>query len=314
MKHHQFSQSLSRREFVGALAAWGAALAAGARAADATRRAMTLGFGLYGAKGARLEEFLPRLAALGFSSVELCLMPGWGCEPAQCSPARRKQIARLLDGAGLKLTSLMELVDLGGDAAAQRSVRERLARAAELGRDLAPQNPPVLETTMGGKDWEQVRTQFRDNLGGWAETAARAKMLIAIKPHRLQAVNRPEQALWLLRQVSSPWIRLAYDFSHYVHSGLTLEGTLDALLPHTAFVHVKDTVIDKGKPRFLLPGESGQIDYATLFRKLRQAGYRGDVCCEVSGMVSGKPGYDPLEAARICHRNMAAAMKQAGIA
>lgn len=310
---YQLSRRLSRREFVGIMAACGVGLAGGAQAADKKPGALTLGFGLYGAKGVKLEEFLPKLAGLGFESVELCLLPGWGCEPAQFTPLRRRDLARLLDGAGLKLTCLMEQVDLAGDGAAQRSVRERLARAAELGRALAPQSPPVLETTMGNGNWEQLRTQFRDNLGGWAETAKSTQTVIAIKPHRLQAVNLPEQALWLLEQVPSPWIRLAYDFSHYVHRDLTLAGTLDKLLPHTAFIHVKDTVIENGKARFLLPGESGQIDYAELFRKLKAASYRGDVCCEVSGMVSNKPGYDPLEAARISYKHMALAMQQAGI-
>ncbi len=39
-------------------------------------------------------------------------------------------------------------------------------------------------------------------------------------------------------------------------------------------------------------------------------GYRGDVCCEVSSMVSGKPGHDPLTAAKTCYRNLARALHQ----
>ena len=61
---------------------------------------------------------------------------------------------------------------------------------------------------------------------------------------------------------------------------------------------------------FLLPGESGTFDYANLLRLFHEGGYRGDVCCEVSSMVSSKPGYDPSAAAKTCYRNMARAFEE----
>jgi len=294
------------------------ALAAGAAldAPAATKRAtMTLGFTLYGAKGVPLEAILPRLKSLGFDSVEMCVAPGWGCEPEACSPQRRREMAAQLRGAGLRLACLMEHVGVEGDAAAQKAVCQRLERAAELGHALSPDTPPVVESTMGGKPntWEQVRTRFRDALGAWATVAARSKTVIAVKPHRFNAVNLPENAVWLVQQIASPWLKLVYDFGHFVHRGMTLETTLDAMLPHTAFVHMHDTVEEKGRVQFVMPGESRQIDYAALFRRLDQAGYRGDACCEVSSMVFKKPGYDPLAAAETCARNMTTALRQAGL-
>jgi inosose dehydratase len=294
------------------------ALAAGAafdaRAAGA-RDAMTLGFTLYGAKGAKLDEFLPTLKSMGFDSVELCVAPGWGYEPASCSPQRRREVRSLLAETGLKLSSVMEHVALDGDAAAQKIVCQRLASAAEMGHALSPHAPPVVESTMGGKpqEWEQVRTRFRDALGNWASVAEQTKTVIAVKPHRFNAVNRPEQAVWLIQQIASPWIELVYDFGHFVHRGMTLDSTLDVMLPHTAFVHMHDTVEDKGVVQFVLPGESRQIDYLALFRRLDQAGYRGDACCEVSSMVFKKPGYDPHKAAEVCARNMTQALRHAGL-
>lgn len=283
--------------------------------ASATRGAMTLGFTLYGAKGVSLERFLPRLKSLGFDSVELCVAPGWGYEPEACSPQRRKEIAAQLDGAGLGLPCLMEHVGLEGDAAGQKTVCQRLARAAEMGHALAPQAPPVVESTMGGKPqaWGQVRNQFRDALGAWATVARQSQTVIAVKPHRFNAVNLPENAVWLVNQVASPWIKLVYDFGHFVFRGMTLEKSLDTMLPQTAFVHMHDTVEDKGTVQFVMPGESRQIDYVALFRRLDQAGYRGCACCEVSSMVFKKPGYDPFTAAEICARNMTSALRQAGL-
>jgi hypothetical protein len=43
---------------------------------------------------------------------------------------------------------------------------------------------------------------------------------------------------------------------------------------------------------------------------LREGGYRGDVCCEVSGMVSSKPGYDPVAAAKRCYQNVSPAFER----
>lgn len=304
--------SVTRRDFLRTAASLSAAIASTSWAAPAARP-MPFGFGLYGAKGVKLDDFLPKLKTLGYDAVELCLMPGWGYQPESCSPERRRQIAQLLNKTGLALSSLMEHVELGGDAAAQKVVCERLLRAGELGHQLSPHSPPVVETTLGGKKWAQSRDQFRDNLGGWARVAERARTVIALKPHRMNAVCRPDDAVWLVKQVASPWIKLVYDYSHYVHSELTLESTLATLLPDTVFVHVKDTLIDKGRVRFCLPGESGKIAYPTLFRKLREANYRGCVCCEVSGMVSSQPGYDPLQAATRCSQNMLRAMREAGL-
>ena len=84
-------------------------------------------------------------------------------------------------------------------------------------------------------------------------------------------------------------------------------------LPFTAFVAIKDTVMVDGKARFVLPGASGQVDYPQLLKLLRAGGYRGDVNCEISGMVSKQKGYDPIATAEQCYANIAPAFAKAGI-
>ena len=116
-----------------------------------------------------------------------------------------------------------------------------------------------------------------------------------------------------MEQVQSPWVKLTYDYSHFAHRGMTLEGTLRSLLPHTRFIHVKDSVLRNGRARFVLPGASGQIDYVQLLKLAAAGGYRGDICCEVSGQVFGQKGYDPVQAAKACHANLSPAFKRAGI-
>ena len=121
-----------------------------------------------------------------------------------------------------------------------------------------------------------------------------------------------QQALWLLDQVRSPWIKIAYDFSHYQHRDLTMAETLKSLLPRTRFVHVKDARIENNRAVFVLPGEAG-VDYPALLRQLDEGRYVGTVCVEVSGMVQNAKGYDPIAAARRSYENVEPAFRAARI-
>ena len=281
--------SRTRRQFLRAAAGAAATAASASRllpgAEAAADGAITLGFSLYGMKSLKTEAAIRVVAEIGFDSVELCLLPDWDAVPNRLGQDRRKEIRTLLDGTGLKLSGLMELVSLTGTARDQQIVHERLKRAAELGHQLNPGAPPLIETTTGSGNFDNLRNQLRDHLDDWARIAKAAQTVVAIKPHRFEVVNRPEQALWLVEQVNSRWIKLNYDYSHFVHRDISLDESIGVMMPQTRFIHVKDTVLREGKARFVLPGQSGQIDYVRLLKLVHQAGYQGDVCCEVSGMV-----------------------------
>jgi len=68
-----------------------------------------------------------------------------------------------------------------------------------------------------------------------------------------------------------------------------MKASLNALLPRTRFIHVKDSAGEPQKFQFLLPGE-GRTDYGKLFSLLKQWGYSGPVCVEVSGQIFNKAG------------------------
>jgi inosose dehydratase len=268
---------------------------------------LTLGFSLYGMKTLKTGEALLRLSSIGYDSVEFCLNDSWDAAPKNLTPKRRRALRTLLDHFELKLTALMVNLSLAGD---QKRNHENLKEAAKVGHDLAPDMPPLIETVMGGGKWLEVKNRYRDSLGEWSETAKATKTLICVKPHRSGAVNRPEEAVWLAEQINSPWIKLAYDYSHFAHRGMKLEDTLKTMIPHTRFIHVKDTIIKHGKPRFVLPGESSQIDYRKLIWRAHELGYRGDINVEVSGQVWNQPDYNPISAALKSYRNIAPAFER----
>jgi hypothetical protein len=89
---------------------------------------------------------------------------------------------------------------------------------------------------------------------------------------------------------------------------------VDAALPITNYVAVKDAVEVDGRVRFALAGASDSWDQAEVVKRLYEGGYRGDFCCEVSSQIwRGDTDYDPVAATEECFRNMEAAFKRAGV-
>jgi inosose dehydratase len=280
----------------------------------AERKGCTLSTGTYGMKGVKLEEAIQLLAEIGYDGIEIATQPGFDGEPAKWSPDRRKEVRRLLDKTRLKLTALMEHLPPASDDRQHRADVERLGRVMDLARELAPDAPPLVQTVLGGGTWDEKKNFFRDRLADWLAAARERKVVLAIKPHRGGALSRPSEAVWLIEQLDkSPWLRLVYDYSHYAFRDMPLEETVRTALPYTAQIAVKDAVQREGRVQFLLPGESGTFDYAKLLKLFYDGGYRGDICCEVSSMVSGKPDYDPKAAAKTCYENMARAFEKAKV-
>lgn len=309
----------TRRSFLRASAtglALGGALATRPARADGpqTPRRITLSFGTYGMKGMKLEDALRALDEIGFDGVEIAAHPGYDGEPATMPADRRRAIRRQLDASGLAATALMENLPPAEDDRKHRDDLDRLRRVLELARDLASGQPPLVETILGGGTWDEKKALFRDRLADWQAAASEAGVVVAIKPHRGGSMTRPDEAIWLIGQLgNSPWLRMVYDYSHYAFRDMPVEDTVRTALPYTAHVVVKDAVQKDGKVVFTLPDEGGTFDYADLLRRLAAGGYGGDVCCEVSSMVSNRPGYRPIEAATASYGRMARAFRDANL-
>lgn len=303
---------VSRRALIGS----GALLGNGLISALAKGGAAPIGFGYgtYGMKTLPWDEALRTLAEIGYDGVEIALMPEWPTEPRLLSPADRRQIRALLGELGLALPAFLEVLPITGAAQKKAENVERLKRAIELGHDLSPHKQPVIETIIGRKtaEWDQVKASMVDEMKEWAKAAEAGNTVVCFKPHVGQAVQNPERALWLIREVGSRNIRVVYDYSHMYLEGFTLAESLKQLLPYAPFIHVKDSSGTPANHEFLLPGE-GKTDYVEYFRLLRQQGYGGFVVVEVSAMVQRKPGYDAISAAKMCYRRLAAAFEKAGV-
>ena len=275
------------------------ALAAGGMLARAQNRPFQFGFSLYGMKTLPYREGLAHVARIGYKSTELCLRPGWNTEPKLLTKADRAEIRKRIGDLGLGLPSVMENMGLARAGGNVQANLERLRAAAEICYETSPGPPALIETTVGGRvgTWDDIKSAMADELGAWAKTAEQLKVTLAIKAHSKTAMNLPERIVWLADQVKSPWIKMVYDYSHFVANSLDMRKTMEQVASRAAFVHIKDTQGRAPNHKFLLPGD-GDIDYKTYVKTLADVGYRGPVIVEVSVDVFDQPGYDPVAAAK----------------
>jgi sugar phosphate isomerase/epimerase len=264
-----------------------------------------LGFKQYGMKRIPVRDAISQIAKIGYKSLSLTLMPSWDTEPKLLSKTDRADIRKRISDLGLVLASVMESLRLLGPN--KENNLERLRVAADMAHELSPGAPAVIETTLGGRPaaWEGSKHQMADELGVWATTLEPQRTILAMEAHVGNAMDLPEKTLWMLNQVQSPWIGNLLDYSHYKLQGLDLRKTLLLLANRTVLHHLKDAEGTEENFRFLLPGETGKIDYKEYARVLHEIGYKGTVLAEVSTQISNKPEYDAVSAAKRCWDNLA---------
>ncbi len=304
--------SLSRRSFLAMGAA--AALAPSRSLADDAKEPLTigLGFSLYGMKSFPLAEAVKACAKIGYDCLELPVMAGWPADALAFPVEEQDRLRGHLEQTGLRLSALMENLVLAADDAQHASNLRRLAAAGKLARRVAPAGPRIIETVLGGRpdQWETIKPRMVERLRDWTKAAEDGDFTLALKAHVGGALHTPEDAAWLVRQAESRHVRAAFDYSHFQLRGADLAASIRTLVPHAAFIHVKDAQGDANRFQFLLPGE-GTTDYGKYLQLVAAAGYRGDVVVEVSGQLHGRPDYQPLAVAQRCYEKLAPVFAQA---
>lgn len=278
--------------------------------AAAGRASIKLHIGNYGMQSMEVDAALAAIRRIGYDGAELCLIKDWPSEPARLDAAARRRIRE----SGFPIPTLLEAFNLFASDEQHRQALNRIRAAAELAHDLNPKRPPILQTVLGGRaaDWPAARDRMAARLADWAKAAGDAKIRLAVKAHALNAVDTPEKLIALLDQVKHPALTAIYDYGHFQLRDLSIEQTMDELLPRSAFITVKDSKVVDGKPRFLLPGD-GSVDYPRYFAKVRQMGWSGWVLVEVTRQLQTAPGYDGVVAAERSYRHLAPVLKAAGL-
>lgn len=275
---------------------------------------MKIGYCTWGMPNVPIDTIIPFLERVGYTGVELTVIPGYTTDLALLDSAERKRIANMLVDHHLELPAIAaqtSMIDLDPEIA--RIHWSRLTSAVDLAVEWAQHGvPPAVDTTVGGgpDDWDALSPLLFERMGALVHYAAQRGVIIAAEPHVGSLLDTPARVLELLRQINSPWLKLNFDISHFNVQGIPYTESVPLLAPHTIHTHVKDERGVVPDFEFLIPGE-GEFDYVGYLHAMRTAGYNGYITAEISIMVQRRPGYDALAAAEQTYTTLAHAFEQA---
>ena len=227
------------------------------------------------------DESLRGIAAAGFKYVELSAVPGW---TEHVTLDGTEDVRRKLAGHGLEAVSLSGHSDL--------TTREGLEHGIRAVRWAAEYGLPIMNTAVGGHaSKEESEKAFLDNIGELADVAEDAGVVVALEIHGdIMASGR--KTLPLLEKIGRDSVKVNYDTANVeFYSGEKAVDDLEAIAPHLAHVHLKETTGGKGVWDFGAIG-SGSVDFARVLEILEQAGYTGPLSVELE--FQGEP-WPPLE-------------------
>jgi sugar phosphate isomerase/epimerase len=299
------------------------------------------------------QEFLPRLAEIGYTSLAISVVPGYGIGGTWVPNAAaldalsaddRRRIREGCESRGLELAAVVgNQPVIEDDPERSRQALDRLRRTIDFCAEVAPRDGgvPTLNTGSGGRpaELEGHRTQLVERLGQLADYAAGKGVTVCVEPHVGAAIDTPERAEWLVRAVDHPRLRLDFDVSHFEVVGIPMTDSVPRLVPLSASAEIKDQhlrYLDRPEPagwrvagngagravapdgrevefQFLLGGE-GDFDLPGYLRLMQTAGWTGAIGFEASVQCQARPGYDALGEAERTYRWMAAGWARAGIA
>lgn len=276
---------------------------------------MKIGYGTYGMPEVPVWDALPRLAEMGYETVEICVADRWPTAPHKLLPTDRNRLRDLLQSTGLEPSAFMLFLSLMAPEGDELAEQERLFHeACVLAHHLAPDTQPVIVTVLGpaSRDWEAVREEVVDRVARFGGLAAEAGCRLALEPHVNALLDRPERVTWLMERVHTPTCGLNFDISHFAVADYPRAETIRALARYAFHTHVKDGRMEEGSVRFLLPGEGG-CDYTAYFREMAEAGYQGPITVEITAQIFNLPEYDPWPAAQFSLETLQQARTESGV-
>lgn len=228
------------------------------------------------------EEHFPlleRLKKTGFDGVEIPVFEG--------DANHYKKIAAELKKQGLGCTTVTvvgpEANPISPDAAIRKAAVDRHKWAIEMtaimgGENLCGPYHSPLAVFSGNGPTEDEKKRCVEVMRQSAEFAQQAKVTLA-----LEYLNRFEcyflttaaQAKDLVERVNHPHFRTMYDTFHANIEEKSVAGTIKALHPHFAHVHISES--DRGTPG------TGMVHWDETFKALKEVRYDGWMVIEAFG-------------------------------
>jgi sugar phosphate isomerase/epimerase len=277
---------------------------------------MKIGYCTWGMPQVPIDTIIPFLARIGYTGIELTVIPGYTTDLTLLDTAERRRIARMLAEYRLELPAIASQTSMVEQEPEKARLHwKRLTSAVDLAVEWAQNGvPPAVDTSSGGasKDWQTLSPLLFERMAALVHYAEQRGVIIAAEPTVGSLLDTPARALALLEHVNSPNLKLNFDISHFNVQGIHFRESVPLLAPHTIHTHVKDERGVVPNYEFLIPGE-GEFDYVGYLHAMSAAGYNGYITAEVSIMVQRRSGYDALAAAEQTYATLRRAFEQAGM-
>ena len=180
------------------------------------------------------------------------------------------------------LTSACFLFDEKNSEAVIGEVREYIKLASKLGvkyvrvlGDKSPQPEKAAEVTRAA---DAIGLVIKENLAKLLPFAMQQGVVLLIETNGIYANSKT--MLKLIDDVAHPNLQVLWDVHHtFRFYNESVDFTLDKLLKHIRFVHIKDSIMSDGKIKYKMMGK-GDVPVAQALSKLSQLGYEGFVSLE----------------------------------
>jgi L-ribulose-5-phosphate 3-epimerase len=301
---------MDRREFLTRTSAvvattaigWGAASAA---ETGAGHRLKTCVFsGMF--KGMPLKTTIENIAAVGFDGIEIAAGYGTDHLDVSCTAARAREIKAM---AGENRLAIVQIyTSLGGNILVGEKERSEGLEALECFLAVGDQmSCKMIKVGAGRLKNSAFQQDEARTVAGWiaqaCDRAANHGARITTEIHFGQYCETSTMARRMIDLVNRPNYGVIHDAGNMHITGDSYGEAAVKLLGDRIFhVHVKDMVkasaADKTAHDYLAgrfkraPLNEGNVDHLSLFRALKQIGYKGYLSCEASG------GDDPVAVAK----------------
>ena len=261
-----------------------------------------------------LEEAVPAIQAAGYRNVEL--NPDL-FKPHEAGPEDIRRLRRLLDDNGLHPASVLPLYTIATpDEARRREGVENWKRAIPASRELGAEALTSEMTGDATQPVEACRDAFHRSMEVLLPLLEDAGLRLSFECHPGDFIERSNEAVDLVREVSSPHVGYLYCIPHTFYLGDDPAAMIRYAGETLTHVHVADTyrperVIQAGenaRPHLhAIPGW-GELDFRAIFQALKEIGYQGYLSVALFSHLE-----DPVGATREARERVEALLADLGI-
>lgn len=234
----------------------------------------------------RHEQVLDLIAMLGFEGVDIGLFEGrshlWPSREFRRPAASGKALAKKLGDRGLTAADLFlqmapDFVPFAAnhpEAPRRRKAREWFLKTLDYASAAGGRHVTVLPgVRFEAEPASASMRRCEEELAWRVERAAEAGLVLGVEAHVGSIVPEPKAVGRLVEAV--PGLTLTLDYTHFTRRGMP-DAAVEPLVAHASHFHCRGA----RKGRLQAPFKDNAIDYARVWRVMKDTGYRGYVGIE----------------------------------